>query len=134
MSEPQKKLPVGCACTVTYCDVGENGPGMEKLGRPTDRPVSVSDLNTMQKTYESSLQGYAELYDLKEAMKSRNTSGCELRESVVLVLRGFADRALGMGTLACMESELQSMEEEGLLDSRALMRGAVKKKTPGTIM
>ena len=61
-------------------------------------------------------------------MNGINTSGCEVRESAVLVLRGFADRALGMGTLACMESELQSMEEEGLLDSRALMRGAVKNK------
>ena len=65
MSEPQKELPVACACTVTFCDVGENGPGMEKLGRPTERPVSVSDLNTMQKTYESSLQGNADLLRLE---------------------------------------------------------------------
>ena len=125
--QPLLKLPRACAVSLTYCDVGENGPGMEKLGQKTSHPVSVNDLGAMKQRFEA-LGGKAEVFDLKAAMEGVDVGHLEVREVAVLVMRGFTDAVLGNGTLAQIESEVQSMQQFGLTDSKALMRGQVKNK------
>ena len=103
--------------------------GMEKLGHPTSHPVSVQDLKAMKLQYEmgeregNPLNGVADFYDLKAAMEGVDVGGLEVREASVLVMREFTDKVLGEGTLAQIESELESMQRDGLTDSKALMRG-----------
>ena len=126
--------------TITFCDVGENGVGMEKLGTPTSHLVTVADLRAMKWQFENGhvagkpAPGVAELYDLKAALEGDSGGSADaeelpvVREASVLVLRGFTDHVLGAGTLARVESELESMQREKLVDSEALMRGSVKNK------
>lgn len=127
-----ESLPVGCAVSLTFCDVGENGIGMEKLGHPTSRPVTVAALEAMKRRFEERA-GVAELHDLKGALEGA-VDASQLRgappvpEAAVLVLRGFTDAVLGEGKLAQIEFEAQSMMRRGLVDSKALMRGQVKNK------
>ena len=128
MQQPLLKLPPKCAVSLTYCDVGENGPGMEKLGYPTTRPLSVNDLKAMKMRFEG-LEGKAEMFDLTAAMEGVNVNGKEVRDAAVLVMRGFANVVLGEGTLARIESEVQGMQQAGLTDGKALMRGKVKNKS-----
>jgi len=128
------RFPAGCAVSLTYCDVGENEPGMEKLGQETSHRVTVDDLKAMKWQFENGhidgkpKPGVADLYDLKAAMEGVDTGGVEVRDAAVLVMRGFTDHVLGEGVLAKMEHELESMKQNGLTDSKALMRGVVKNK------
>tara|TARA_B110000902_G_scaffold233107_1_gene276658 strand:+ start:134 stop:1069 length:936 start_codon:yes stop_codon:yes gene_type:complete len=130
----QFKFPAGCAVSLTYCDVGENEPGMEKLGQATSHPVTVKDLLAMKLQFEQgqtdgkAAPGVAEIFDLKAAMDGVDVGGLEVRGASVLVMRNFTDHVLGKGTLAQIESELESMKQDGLTDSKALMRGQVKNK------
>ena len=137
MTSAQKEccLPAKCAVSLTFCDMGENGPGMEKIGCPTNKPVSMDALEAMKRRFEGldvvgGKKGVAELYNLKDNLvKSHDISRLpEVREAGVLVLRNFADTVLGAGILNGMEKEVQSMKEGGLVDEKALMRGQVKNK------
>lgn len=111
---------------------------MEKLGHPTSHKVTVKDLQAMKWQFENGhidgkpAPGVAELYDLKAALGGDERVDVsklpEVREAAVLVMRGFADHVLGAGQIAKMEHELESMKRDGLTDSKALMRGAVKNK------
>jgi len=122
-------LPDRCAVSLTFADVGENGPRMEKIGRPTTNFISGHDLLRMKHSYEGQ-NGVAELFDLKKVLEeSVETSKLpEVREAAVLVLRGFTDCVIGEGTLIMIESEVQSMKRDGLVDNKALMHGQVKNK------
>lgn len=128
------RLPEDCAASLTFCDVGENGVGMEKIGQDTNKPVSVAMLKAMKSKFEyrhvngEPAPGVAELYDLSQLMEGVNVKGATVREAGVLVMRNFADHILGEGSLATIESEVQSMHEQGFVDSKALFRGVVKNK------
>lgn len=108
------------------------------LGQPTSHRVTVNDLAAMKLQFEQGevdglpVHGVAEMFDLKAALQSDEGVNLkvlpEVREASVLVMRNFTDKVLGAGTLAQIESELESMQQDGLTDSKALMRGSVKNK------
>lgn len=124
------QLPGSCAVSLTFCDVGENGPGMQKLGVPTERPVTVEDLKRMKGCYEGR-NGTADFFDLRAALLDgvdANVFPNFVPESAVLVMRDFANHVLGQETIKKIEHEVESMKRDGLVDTKVLMRGSVKNK------
>ena len=120
--------PRGEAATVTFCDVGENGPGMQQIGASAREGnfVHPSDLEKMKESFESKFGGSAKLYELQDRLPTALQS--EARRATVLVLRNFANTVVGDGTADGLWDEVRRMREHGETDCKVWMRGAVKAK------
>jgi hypothetical protein len=96
--------------TITFCDVAENGPGMQKIGTLTEPSFSCERLEKLSETLTKSTKLYR-LHRPKEAIDL-----CE--KASILVIRNYLDNADEL-----ME-ELINLE----WDKKSLMRGQVKNK------
>jgi hypothetical protein len=125
-----KKMPTRCAVSLTFANRGENEVGMQIIGVPASKLVTMEMMQAAKLQWDmgadSSDQvhapGEAELYDLSGMVEGAPYG------AGVLVLRGFAQRLLGDDAPAQIEHELQMQAESGKVDTKALMRGEVKNK------
>tara|TARA_B110001450_G_scaffold101649_1_gene96249 strand:- start:1402 stop:2379 length:978 start_codon:yes stop_codon:yes gene_type:complete len=118
------KMPAATAVSLTFANRGENEHGMQMIGGPPSRLVTME----MLKSAASQWRGESELHDLSAMVETnlvRNNFG---DGAGVLVLRGFAQRQMGEGAPDKIEHELEQQARGGKVDSKALMRGRVKNK------
>ena len=117
------------AASVTFCDVGENGVGMQKIGKLTERTTSVKDLCAMKLRFVES-GGDVEFIDLRAALPDNLRDNAP--EAAVLVMRNFCDRVCkpleSVSVTEALAAEIEAMKSDGKVDSKALMRGVVKNK------
>lgn len=130
-SGQQLAFPSNTAASVTFADRGENEPGMQILGKSTNRVVTVDMLKAMKMQFELGERdgvcqlGVAEMYELNDKL---GKDPPPTDRAAVLVLRNFADVVMGEGTKERLMHEIESMRQAGKTDTQALMRGAVKNK------
>lgn len=117
------------AISITFGDQAENGPGMQKLGRPAPAGLAEEDLRRAQAAFEA-LGARCELIDLVAAGRVEEFGGDAGPEpAFLLVVRGGVDALLGpLGTQGLL-SEQRSLPGRGMPpDMKAIFRGAVKTK------
>tara|TARA_X000001036_G_C20647056_1_gene793431 strand:+ start:519 stop:1394 length:876 start_codon:yes stop_codon:yes gene_type:complete len=119
------------AASWTFADRGENGPGMRIEGTPTERHLSVEDLEMMKMQFEGNLVpvrrgvGEAEMYYLNPKL---GPDAPETEQAAVLVCRNFVDVMLGEEAADQCMHETALMKQRGHVDKQSLMRGQVKNK------
>ena len=110
------------ARTITFGDVAENGPGMEHIGSPASKGLSLEELTTAKTLFEK--QGYqCELIDLRK-QSDLPFSPEDLSDSAqILIVRN------GVEALAKTTHHIVNAEQKQLIpDKKAWMRGVVKNK------
>jgi len=114
-------MPNG-VCTITFCEAGENNPGMQQIGKKADIGISLQTLRNGKASLDAAGTP-CELIDLKAAAGLAGNLRCP--EAQVLVVRGGVNAFLGDPQgLAKVKAELDTK----VFDKQALMRGAVKNK------
>lgn len=108
--------------TITFGDVAENGPGMEKIGEMAGEGLLLSDLQAAEVLFEG--RGCpCEILDLVEEGRVEDVD--DVVPAQLLVVRG------GVHALLAPAGDAAALaEEQGALapDTKALMRGKVKNK------
>jgi len=129
------KLPASCAVSLTFSNRGENSVGMQIIGGPASQLVTMNMLEAAKLQWEAGNgpdgvvnPGEAELHDLSSMLDPQLCSQHDGVGAGVLVLRGFVQRLLGEDAVDKVENELELQHQRGKIDSKALMRGAVKNK------
>lgn len=103
------------AMTLTWGDVCENGPGMQKMGQIGEKGYTVDQLETFAREFE----GYeCKVYDLNELVEGDHPP------AKVLVVREGMKRLLGGCTLDDVYREQLQLD----VDKKAFMWGKVKNK------
>lgn len=114
-------MPNG-VCTITFCEAGENNPGMQQIGKKADIGISLQTLRNGKASLDAAGTP-CELIDLKAAAGLAGNLRCP--EAQVLVVRGGVNAFLcDPQGLAKVKAELDSK----VFDKHALMRGSVKNK------
>ena len=113
----KKNLTAGTV-TITFGEVAENGPGMEKIGTISPRGFTPEDLLTMQ-GYFTSKGILSEYYDLNKQI------GGEGDKAAVLVLRNAVNYIIGRNN---SDVDLYTQLLNFKWDNKAKMRGEVKNK------
>lgn len=136
------ELPPQSAVSLTFCNRGENNPGMQKIGGEATQLVTGDMLEAAKMQWEAGnvagsgvvSVGEAELYDLGamvvgEVDKLFAIGTCKPSKGVVLprkedakvlVLRGFAQRLLGEDACGQIEHELELQFRSGKIDKKKL--------------
>lgn len=111
-------MPPGCAVFLTYTDIIKPIDAVgETVGQSTSHPMTLDDLMGMKLQFEQGQRDGVRLEGVADLYKYKLDAAPETRyDTYALVMRGFVDKVLGEGTLARIESELQTMHEAGLLD------------------
>jgi hypothetical protein len=145
------KLPPQSAVSLTFCNRGENNPGMQKIGGEASQLVTGLMLDSAKLQWEAANAGESgvvsvgecEMYDLGAMVKgevqklydagteklTKRVVHPEVEDAKVLVLRGFAQRLLGEDACDHIEHELQTQYINGKLDKKKLSRqGKVENK------
>ena len=133
------KMPPKSAVSLTFCNRGENEPGMQKIGGEASQLVTGNMLKAAKLQWEAGTGsggvvqvGEAELHDLGAMVVGevdklfadgtcKPTKGVVLpkkEDASVLVLRGFAQRLLGDDAPDQIEHELQTQFMAGKLDKK----------------
>lgn len=117
------------AISLTFGDQAENGPGMEKIGNPSDCGLDLGDLLRARDSLEAT-GARCELIDLVAAGGVEEFGGEAGPEpAYLLVARGGIDALLGPGGARALAAEQAALPGRGMPpDTRALIRGAVKNK------
>jgi hypothetical protein len=103
--------------TLTWGDVCENGPGMQKIGNLDKRGYSVGELEKMKEKFEE--KGVVcEMIDLGEEVDE------EVDEAKVLIMRGGVKAMLKENSLEDFYNEQCGLD----VDKKVFMRGKVKNK------
>ena len=118
------KMPPECAVSLTFANRGENEKGMEIIGGPPSKMVTMD----MLKAAKMQWQGASELYDLSSMVDPELVEKHQGQGAGILVLREFAQRLMGEDAPEHIEHELELQKKNGKIDSKALMRGQVKNK------
>lgn len=114
-----KPAPYIDTVTITYGEVAENHPGMQKLGHISNTGFEMDELRQIKKSFNG-VGVYCELISLNKFVDEKTD------EAGVLVIRKGADYFLSKAgkTPNDMYKEQKSLK----WDSKALMRGQVKNK------
>jgi hypothetical protein len=121
IAKASKRKYRDAATTVSFADICENGPGMERIGMEAERTITVADLHGLEGQYEAA-GGKTSFYPL---LAQDSSVGCG---AAVLVMHNFADVILGVDAANILEYEIEFMNQKGKLDGKALFRGTVKNK------
>jgi len=106
--------------TITFGEVAENGPGMQKLGKMAPEGLTGEELLTAKQRFEDA--GYeCELINLAAAAEFKEGEFGEVPEAFLLVIRD--------GLRAFTDPAAFSAEQKNLIpDKKAIFRGEVKNK------
>lgn len=117
------------AISLTFGDVAENGPGMEKLGSQAAAGLGWPELLRAKKAFESAGFG-CELLDLVAAGKVEECGGPDgPAPAWLLIVRGGASALLGPGGAGALLAEQAGLPARGAPpDMKAIFRGVVKNK------
>jgi hypothetical protein len=110
--------------TITFGDVAENGPGMEKIGEMAREGLMLPDLLGAKELFEA-CGCRCEVLDLvSEGRVEEACHGENAHQAQLLVIRGGVDALLAPAGAAALAAEQGALTP----DTKALMRGKVKNK------
>lgn len=113
--------------TLTFGDVCENGPGMQKIGDLDSKGYSIEELDLMKNNFEEvgCVCEMIELNNLISDVKVGNIDVSGVETAKVLIIRGGVDKLLGEGiSVDDFFKEQCSLN----VDKKVFMRGKVKNK------
>lgn len=111
--------------TITFGDVAENHPGMQKLGKLASQGLSLKELQDAKAKFEGN--GYAcELINIKNALENQKDKD-EAPECYVLVVRNFLKDTFGEDNKVIADA-IYEEQSRLLWDKKAKMYGRVVDK------
>lgn len=121
------KFPPKCAVSLTFCNRGENEPGMQMIGGPPSQTVTVDMLKAAKAQWDAGngadgvvSPDESELIDLSAGLKNVSyLEGAPMMDgAAVLVLRRFVQRLLGEDAVGKVEHELEHQMQNGKIDKQ----------------